>query len=256
MKRESRIPKFEDCTLHKMELKADGYYHCDFCNYKVPSPFLEDKEILSPEDYLTITGLMYAYSVFLADVDTYGIYFHDLWEKMHEIRSKAEYKGKYAYRGADQNCLFVPPEIDPTGVKMTMSALREPELVTSENIDSLSGVFDEVIGAVADTIMGVIFPQNLATQIALAIEDYIYEGNALTSFNSVLQAIVGETEASAFGYILQLIELGANIQDTERESKITIGDTVIKIDYLGNGIDKTLYILFDKELKFKTCYFK
>ena len=137
---------------------------------------------------------------------------------------------------------------------MTMSALREPELVTSENIDSLSGVFDEVIGAVADTIMGVIFPQNLATQIALAIEDYIYEGNALTSFNSVLQAIVGE--ASAYGYILQLIELGANIQDTERESKITIGDTVIKIDYLGNGIDKTLYILFDKELKFKTCYFK
>lgn len=90
------------------------------------------------------------------------------------------------------------------------------------------------------------FPQNLVTQIALAIEDYIYEGNALTSFNSVLQAIVGETEASAFGYILQLIELGANIQDTERESKITIGDTVIKIDYLGNGIDKTLYILLIK----------
>lgn len=49
---------------------------------------------------------MYAYSVFLADVDTYGIYFHDLWEKMHEIRSKAEYKGKYAYRGADQE-LFI-----------------------------------------------------------------------------------------------------------------------------------------------------
>ena len=123
----------------------------------------------------------------------------------------------------------------------------EPELVTSENIDSLSGIFDEVIGAVADTIMGVIFPQDLATQIALAIKDYVYEGNALTSFNSVLQAIVGETEASA---------LGANIQDTERESKITIGDTVIKVDYLGNGIDKTLYILFDKDLKFKTCYFK
>ena len=123
----------------------------------------------------------------------------------------------------------------------------EPELVTSENIDSLSGIFDEVIGAVADTIMGVLFPQDLATQIALAIKDYVYEGNALTSFNSVLQAIVGETEASA---------LGANIQDTERESKITIGDTVIKVDYLGNGIDKTLYILFDKDLKFKTCYFK
>ena len=92
---------------------------------------------------------MYAYSVFLADVDIYGIYFHDLWEKMQDIRSKAEYKGKYAYRGADQNCLFVPPEVDPTGVGMTMSALREPELVTSENIDSLSGVFAEVIGAVA-----------------------------------------------------------------------------------------------------------
>lgn len=248
--------KFEDCTLHKMKLKADGYYHCDFCNYKVPSPFLQDKEILSPDDYLTVTGLMYAYSVFLADVDTYGIYFHDLWEKMHDIRSKAEYKGKYAYRGADQNCLFVPPEVDPTGVGMTMSALREPELVTSENIDSLSGVFDEVIGAVADTIMGVLFPQNLATQIALAIEDYIYEGNALTSFNSVLQAIVGETEASAFGYILQLIELGANIQDTERESKLAIGDTVIEVDYVVDNATKTLYIVFDKDLKFKTCYFK
>lgn len=182
--------------------------------------------------------------------------FHDLLEKMHEIRSKAEYKGTYAYRGADQNCLFVPPEVDPTGVGMTMSALREPELVTSENIDSLSGVFDEVIGAVADTIMGVIFPQDLATQIALAIKDYVYEGNALTSFNSVLQAIVGETEASAFGYILQLIELGANIQDTERESKLAIGDTVIEVDYVVDNATKTLYILFDKDLKFKTCYFK
>ena len=130
--------KFEDCTLHKMELKADGYYHCDFCNYKVPSPFLQDKEILNQEDYLTVTGLMYAYFVFLADVDTYGIYFHDLWEKMHEIRSKAEYKGKYAYRGADQNCLFVPPEVDPTGVGMPTSALREPELVTSFPHPSLS----------------------------------------------------------------------------------------------------------------------
>ena len=131
---------------------------------------LEDKEILSPEDYLTITGLMYAYSVFLADVDTYGIYFHDFWEKMHEIRSKAEYKGKYAYRGADQNCLFVPPEVDPTGVEMTMSALREPELVTSENIDSLSGVFDEVIGAVADTIMGVIFRRTLLRRLHLRLK--------------------------------------------------------------------------------------
>lgn len=130
----------------------------------------------------------------------------------------------------------------------------EPELVTSENIDKLNGVYNEVIGAVADTIMGVIFPQNLATQIALAIEDYIYEGNALTSFNSVLQAIVGETEASAFGYILQLIELGANIQDTERESKLAIGDTVIEVDYLVSTTEKILYIVFDENLKFKTCY--
>ncbi len=52
--------------------------------------------------------------------------------------------------------------IDPTGVGMTMSALREPELVTSENIDSLSGVFDEVIGAVADTIMGVLFSRRIS----------------------------------------------------------------------------------------------
>mgnify|MGYP000081424297 CR=1 FL=1 len=33
------------------------------------------------------------------------------------------------YRGADQNCLFVPPEVDPTGVGNDTSALREPELV-------------------------------------------------------------------------------------------------------------------------------
>ena len=36
-------------------------------------------------------------------------------KKCMMIRSKAEYKGKYAYRGADQNCLFVPPEVDLTG---------------------------------------------------------------------------------------------------------------------------------------------
>lgn len=247
---------FFDCTLHKMELKENGHYRCALCNYDVQSPFLQDKDILSRDDYLLVTGLIYAYSIFLANISDYGIYFHDLWEKMYQIRSKEEYKGKYFYCDADNKCLFIPPEIDPTGVSIGMSEMKDPVLITSSNFGSWNGIFDALLDTAVEFIMGIAFPQDLYTQIALAIEKFIYDGNVLSSLNSVLQAIVGETEASAFRYILQLLELGINITEREENPKVAIGDTIIEIIYMIGTDKRILYILFDSNLNFKTCYFK
>lgn len=247
---------FFDCTIHDMKLDKNGYYKCSCCNYSVPSPFLQDKDILTPDDYLVVTGLTYAYSILLADIDTYGIYFHDLWDKIYRIRSNEMYNGKYSYCDANKNCLFVPPEVDPTGVEIGTSALQGPILIDNNNFDKWNGTFDPLFEAAADFIMGMALPQNLYTQIALAIQNYIHEGNVLSSLNSVLQAIVGETDASAFGYILQLLELGIDITEKEEHPKIAVGDTLVYVSYMIGADGRALYIIFDSDLKFKTCYFE
>lgn len=246
---------YHDCTLHQnMVLKDDGYYECQACGYRVPSPFLQDKDILSDQDYLMVTALTYAYSFLLAEVDKYGVFFHDIWSKMYSIRGKTEYKNQYKYCDINGKCLFIPPDIDPTGVDRTSSIIYDPKLITSSNIDSVSGIFSEIIATSTDVLFGFLFPTSLAESIALAINDYQHEGNTISSFNSILQALVSKTDASAFGLILQLLELGININDKENAKVVSIGDFVVQLHYLETGLVYDFYIIFNSSLEFKNVY--
>lgn len=248
---------YYDCTLHNMRLKSDGNYVCFLCNYSVPSPSLQDEDILSTNDYLKVVALEYAYAIMLAQVDEYGIFFHDWWDKIYEIRTKSEYTGQYSYCDKEKKCLYIPPEIDPTGVSQPMSKMQEPALITTQNINKYNDVISEITDFAIDTIFGLVFSPTLAESILLAISDFQQDGNYLSSFNSVLQALVSKTEAAGFGYILQALELGATINELENAKEISIGDTVVEIDYYQNSTaGKILYVIFDSELKLKNCYFK
>ncbi len=132
--------------------KDDGYYECQACGYRVPSPFLQDKDILSEQDYLMVTALIYTYCFLLTKVDEYGIFFHDIWSKIYNIRKKTEYKNQYKYCDINGECLFIPPDIDLTRVDKPNSTVYEPKLITSSNIDSVKGVISEIIATSTDVL--------------------------------------------------------------------------------------------------------
>lgn len=246
---------YRNCTLHNsMRLKSDGYYECPLCGYKVLSSSLQDKAILSNLDYLKVIALEYAYSIMLAQVDEYGIYFHDLWDKIYQIRIKSEYINKYDYCNGEGKCLFIPPEIDPTGVSYPNSTVGDPVLITNDNINWYNGIFNEIINTAMNTIYGFVFPSSLAQSIALAVDDYIRKENSLSSFNSVLQALVSGTDAAGFGYILQLLELGANINELEQVAEIEVGDIVVQIQFPQAMATYNFYVVFNQNLELKNIY--
>lgn len=250
---------YRDCRLHRnMKLKSDGYYECSLCHYKVPSPSLQDKSILDGLDYLKVIALEYAYGIMLAQEDDYGIYFHDLWDKIYQIRSKPEYINKYEYCDGDGKCMFIPPEIDPTGVPYPSSQLDDPVLVTSSNINKYNGVFHEITATAMDTIFGFVFPSSLAQSIILAIDSFQRDGNYLSSFNSVLQAIISASknsnELKGFGYILSILEFGANINELEQAGEVAVGDIVVEIRYFQAMASYNFYIVFNQQLEIKNFY--
>ncbi len=102
--------------------------------------------------------------------------------------------------------------------------------------------------------MSFLFPTSVAESIALAISDYQHEGNAISSFNSILQALVSTTEASAFGTILQLLELGININDKENAKAISIGDFVVQLHYPEATFPTDFYIIFNSDFELKNVY--
>lgn len=247
---------YHDCTLHSMVMKEDGYYECQACGYRVPSPSLQDKIILSDNDYLKVIALEYAYAFMLAQEDEYGIYFHDWWDKIYKIRSKAEYTGKYGYSDGAEICLFIPPEVDPTGVEHPSSNIHEPVLVSEGNLIMYNGIFKEIVDAGVDAFYDFILDPELVETIVKIVEDFIAEGNVLSSLNSVLQAIAENANVSEFGTILQLIELGSNINDAERAGKVAVGDTVVEVVYINSSEASSLYIVFDSDKSLKNCYFE
>lgn len=55
---------YKNVKNHKMELQEDGFYECSICHYRVPSPALEDSNILNKKENYTVKALLIAASFF------------------------------------------------------------------------------------------------------------------------------------------------------------------------------------------------
>ena len=95
---------YGDVTKHNMVLQNDGYYVCTRCGYRVKSPELEDREILSTDDYLKIVATMHYYTQckLLSEKNSLTSSYYNLQADnaqllIDTIRSQSKYAYRYSY---------------------------------------------------------------------------------------------------------------------------------------------------------------
>lgn len=97
-----------DASKHKFELDNEGYYHCINCKYKIKSASIQDKDILSEDDYLLVqsfvnTIITYDYNN-SHNIEGFNETYYEkimLIAEVEKIRSK--YTGQYDYSDANGN---------------------------------------------------------------------------------------------------------------------------------------------------------
>ena len=96
---------YRDVTQHTMVLQSDGYYVCSKCGYRIKSPALQDKYILSEEDYYKVVSCLTAISYYAKidgeDKGNYSIKATALRLLIDDIRCKSQYAQRYEYVGND-----------------------------------------------------------------------------------------------------------------------------------------------------------
>lgn len=100
---------YKDVTKHNMLLQGDGYYVCSRCGYRVKSPELEDKDVLSLDDYLQVVSAQLLYTHYehiiraqYSDIaDEVQVRINRL---ISSIRRKSEYLNKYSYSDSSGKC--------------------------------------------------------------------------------------------------------------------------------------------------------
>lgn len=242
--------RFDDCTQHSMLMEADGYFSCLSCGYKVPSPFLQDEEILSPDDFFMLEALLALYYVTLGD-DRHNHLLNPICLKMQEIRNKSDYVGKYAYHDEENNCIHIPPEGEYNDAYV-MLVLHEPVVVTEFNINKYNGVFDEL----ADAIYGLAVDGVFGVALALTVADLLEKPDITMSLYEIVKYFANAANQTAWGYVLLLIQLGVKITDAEAKSKVVPGDIVVSVVYPEGALAGQANIVFDSNRQLKSIAYK
>lgn len=243
---------YKDVTKHRMVLNEDGYYVCKACGYRVRSPFAQDKDILSTDDYMKVYGLACAYA-FLINNSNYAFLFYDFWWKMNEIRNQEQYVGKYEYCDESGKCVLIEPEVENTGLALTSNTVQDNITITSANINYYNGVFNTILETITEFLFGVAIPTDLGTDIALAIDEYVKKGNIVDSFYAVVQALADAAGVKEWKLILDLLKIGVDLTEAQKNTEIQAGDILIRYANV-TAPSFELYIVLDSNGKFKTCY--
>jgi hypothetical protein len=253
---------YKDVTKHNLVLQNDGYYVCSECGYRVISPELQDKDILSAEDYFKVLGCIASRSYYeRIKMERSNLCIEGLNYIIDNIRSKDEYSSKYEYVGSDGKYPIIYP--DAVLVELFADRFEIDPIFTSSLFDNnvFSVAYDEVdalniakYNGYLDLVKDVV---DIATNIALDdkqeapnIAFYIvpteYEHLFLTitveDVCSVIVTILSGLAIAAghpeLALILELILVGATNDTNE---KIELGDRVITIS-IPSSLDTEHYM--------------
>ena len=238
--------RFDDCTQHSMVMEADGYFTCLSCGYNVPSPFLQDEAILSSDDFLKLEALLALYYITLGD-DRHNHLLNPICLKMQEIRNKKDHIGKYAYHDEDNKCIHIPPEGEYNDTYV-MLVLHDPVVVTTLNINEYNGVFDEL----ADAIYGLAVDKAFNASLALTVADLLENPDITMSLYEIVKYLASEAKQTAWGFVLELIQLGVKITDAEANAKVIPGDIVVSVVYPEGALAGQANIVFDSNRQLKS----
>ncbi len=231
---------YRDVTKHSMVLCDDGYYVCTRCGYSVKSPALQDKYILSDEDYHKVLScylsIPYYSKIDREDEGNYSIKATALRLIIDDIRSKSQYSQMYEYVGSDgvyEREYTVGNEND---------SYYMPVTINYNVIDN--GVELMLNNGVAKGLVELLIGWRIPHQYQFLFFDLTDGYTNLTDFLSKLAENAGYDE---IGIILNLILFGSSI------SEMAVTDKVVKIQFsVGSGVYETKTV-FDScgNLKFQ-----
>ena len=231
---------YKDVTQHSLVLQDDGHYTCSQCGYRIKSPALQDKNILSEEDYLKVlsclTAIPYYSKLDGEDSGNYSIRATALRIIIDNIRSKSKYSQQYEYVGNDgiykreytvgneNDDFYMPVSIDYNVIDNFI------ELALNNGV--ASGVIELLVG------------WKIPNQCQYLFFDLADGYTILTDFLCGLAEKTGNKEIS---YILKLILFGASIED------MAVTDKIVKIQFLAGAAVYVSKIVFDSNgnLKFQ-----
>ncbi len=245
---------YADITLHDMEYLNTGYCRCKICGYQVPSPLLEDGDILNEEEQMKVTA---AYTMFLyyAAMDGLGIIYSNLNTTamlLNAIKQvRAAHPHEYSYSDKDGICQIPPYQYVSSPNDMFMEFPLAFATINSINIAAYNGCIPVIYNAIA----GLILPQ----YGTLMSYDDIYE--RATNLNSdnfaylltdILSLLLDKAkELSPLKSILDLISLGISLEETN-ECKIQPEDCVVSYPiYQGETTTVDSLVVFTPEHRLK-----
>lgn len=219
---------YRDVTQHSMILQSDGYYVCSNCGYKIKSPSLQDKDILSEEDYYKVLSCDMSFPYYAKidgeDEGNYSIKATALRLIIDDIRSKSQYSGKYEYVGRDgtyKRQYTVGNENDDYYM---------PATINYNIIDN--GAELMLNNGFASGILQLIVGWYIPNQYQFLFLDLADRDANLTDFLCDLAKKIGYPE---LGIILKLILFGSSVED-----EMAVTDKVVKIQFtVGAAIYET-----------------
>lgn len=248
---------YRDVTKHDLIMQNDGSYKCWICNYKVKSPILQDKDILSQEDYLRVVSCeqAYIYYSYLAEnqlCSITGLYApYGLLKLIDDIRSSPEYAQKYDYQDGsgkyyrsmeDKYTTFIPEKGEGPLPNYLTTLRVSATKITNANILLYNGVL-EGIGEIALGLASFYFgvPSEMVSAIMISLSDK----DIVNSSNNILQILIGQikddTLSIPLSILLDMIVLGSDYKDME------VGDWYIRME-MKHGVEGyTTYITYSSE---------
>ena len=229
---------YRDVTKHNMVLCNDGYYVCTRCGYRVKSPALQDKNILSEDDYYKVLScymsIPYYSKIDRVDEGNYSIKATALRLIIDNIRSKSQYSQKYEYAGSDgkyKREYTVGNENDNYYMPVTINYnVIDNDLELMLNNGMAKGLVELLMG------------WRIPSQYQFLFFDLTAGYANLTDFLCGLAEKVGYKEISI---ILKLILFGSSV------SEMAVTDKVVKIQFsVGAGVYETKTV-FDSRGNFK-----
>ena len=226
---------YRDVTYHDLVMQPDGYYVCSKCGYRIKSPILQDKDILSTEDYYKVLSCYLSIPYYSTLENNEVTILSDRTEALlaviDQIRSKGEYSDKYEYVGADglYKCNFTNYNTD-----ISVNYYE----VTSSNLFIHNGV----LGGIINFAVGFFIPTLYKSIFAMATANSSYD-----SISFLLSDLATRSNYPEIGLIIDLIQLGCSADQT-----VEISDKVIYISSL-IGMERNK-LIFDKNGTLKVQY--
>ena len=212
---------YRDVTQHTMILQSDGYYVCSKCGYRIKSPALQDKDILSQDDYIKMIAVMhyYAHNLLLAREYPISAYFYNAEAEkckivMDTIRSQNQYSSAYQYQGS--NSKYLAGETNST-----MASFVSNSAINAWTIGSYNGFYETI----ATLVIGYYCPEmgTLIDIISLAKDISSGEMDAI-SFGSF---IAGLMDLDDIATALSFFSSASDVIDCD----VVIGDPVVRISF-------------------------